>query len=54
VTHASSGGPKAHPVLNSLDVSRRHAQNLLTGFGLAPNGRPAPKSSAGAHSYRYK
>lgn len=36
-TVASSGGPKPHPTLRSLETQRRQAQNLMEKFDLLPD-----------------
>jgi P27 family predicted phage terminase small subunit len=38
-TVISSGGPKPHPALRTLDSNRRQAQALMDKFRLLPNGR---------------
>ena len=38
-TVTSSGGPKPHPGLRSLETARRQAQNLMEKFNLLPKGR---------------
>ncbi len=53
-TVTSSGGPKPHPALRSLESARRQAQNLLDKFGLAGyGGHQAPKFYKANHSSRF-
>jgi len=53
-TVTSSGGPKPHPALRSLEIARRQAQQLLDKFGLAGSGgRKAPEYHGPSHKHKF-
>jgi len=54
-TVTSSGGPKPHPGLRSLESARRQGQNLLDKFGLVPGSkaRRADQFYESSHKHRF-